>query len=161
VLPQVKPVPAWIGPVFAVLAIGTVPWTVYLAMTLPEDIETRNYRWAWVGFDAGLIALLVLTAYLAYRGQRYVAMTATATATALIIDAWFDVMTAPHSGDLLVAVLTAVLGELPLAGLCIWVSLHVNRVIARRLRQLARRADPQFHRRWSNRSRSGSGKRVE
>jgi hypothetical protein len=131
VLPQVKPVPAWIGPVFAVLAIGTVPWTVYLAMTLPEDIETRNYRWAWVGFDAGLIALLVLTAYLAYRGQRYVAMTATATATALIIDAWFDV------------------------------SLHVNRVIARRLRQLARRADPQFHRRWSNRSRSGSGKRVE
>jgi uncharacterized membrane protein YgcG len=141
VLPQVKPVPRWIGPVFAVLAAITIPWTVYLAVTLPEHVQTRNYRVGWVGFDLGLIVLLLLTAQLAYRGQRHVAMAATATATALIVDAWFDIVNAPDITDLAVALLTALLGEVPLAGLCLWIALHVDRVIARRLRQLARRAE--------------------
>jgi hypothetical protein len=122
-----------------VLALATIPWTAYLAVTLPQHAETGNYRNAWVGFDLGLIALLLLTAYLAYRGNRHVAMAATATATALVIDAWFDVVTAPHTGDLIMALLTALLGELPMAVLCLWTALHVDRVIARRLRQLARR----------------------
>jgi hypothetical protein len=141
VLPQVKPVPRWIGPVFAVLALLTIPWTAYLAVTLPEHVQTRNYRAAWVGFDVGLILLLLLTAHLAYLGQRHVALAATATATALVIDAWFDIVTAPDMPHLAVAVLTALLGEMPLAGLCLWIALHVDRVIARRLRQLARRAE--------------------
>jgi hypothetical protein len=137
VLPQVRPVPGWIGPVFTVLATGTVPWTVYLALTLPDHIQTRNYRVAWVGFDIGLVALMVLTAWLAYRGNRHIAMVATATAMALVIDAWFDVVTAPRMADLTVALLTALLGELPMAALCLWLALHVDRVIARRLRRMA------------------------
>jgi hypothetical protein len=55
--------------VFAVLAAITIPWTVYLAITLPEHVQTRNYRVGWVGFDLGLILLLLLTAQLAYRGS--------------------------------------------------------------------------------------------
>jgi hypothetical protein len=139
--PQVRPVPGWIGPVFMVLAFGTIPWTAYLAVTLPEHAETSHYRGAWVGFDLGLIGLLLLTALLAYRGHRHVAMAATATATALVVDAWFDVATAPRNSDLMVALLTALLGELPLAILCLWTALHVDRVVARRLRQLARRVE--------------------
>jgi hypothetical protein len=141
VLPRIRPVPRWIAPVFACLAAATVPWTVYLAVTLPEDIRTRNYRIAWVGFDIGLVLLLLLTAILAYRGQRHMVMTATATATALVIDAWFDVVTSPAGDDLMVAVATALLGELPLTVLCLWIALQVDRVIARRLSQLARRAE--------------------
>jgi hypothetical protein len=137
----VEPVPGWIGPLFLILALGTVPWTVYLAMALPTHAENGNYRDAWVGFDIGLIALLLLTAHLAYRGSRHVTMAATATATALVIDAWFDVVTAPHTNDLIVALLTAFLGELPMAGLCVWAALHADRVQARRLRQLVRRAE--------------------
>lgn len=139
--PPVRPVPRWVGPVFALLAAVTIPWTGYLALTLPDEIHSRNYRIAWVGFDLGLVVLLTATAYLAYRGNRHVAMTATATATALLADAWFDVVTAPDFRELLVAVLTALLGELPLAGMCLWIALHVDRVIARRLRQLARRSE--------------------
>lgn len=139
--PTVQPVPGWIGPVFLVLALGTIPWTVYLAITLPKHAENNNYRNAWVGFDIGLIALLLVTAYLAYRGSRYVTLAATATATALVIDAWFDVVTAPHTSDLILALLTAFLGELPMAGLCLWAALHADRIEARRLRQLARRAE--------------------
>jgi hypothetical protein len=140
-LERIRPVPGWIGPAFTALAMATVPWTAYLAVTLPEDIRTRNYRIAWVGFDVGLVFLLLLTAFLAYRGQRHIAMTATATATALVIDAWFDVVTSPAGGDLIVALATALFGEFPLAVLCLWIALHVDRVIARRLRQLARRAE--------------------
>jgi len=139
--PTVEPVPSWIGPLFLVLALGTVPWTVYLAMSLPTHALNSNYRNAWVGFDVGLILLLLLTAVLAYRGSWHVTMAATATATALVIDAWFDVVTAPHTNDLIVAVLTAVLGELPLAALCLWTALHADRMAARRLRQLSRRAE--------------------
>jgi hypothetical protein len=136
-----RPVPVWIGPVFTILAAGTIPWTIYLAATLPEHAQTHNYRTAWVGFDLGLVAMLVLTAHLAYRGQRHVVLAAAGTATALVIDAWFDVATAPRPADMLTAVLTAALGELPLAGLCLWIALHVDAVAARRVRQLARRAE--------------------
>ena len=135
------PVPRWIGPVFAVLAGLTIPWTAYLALTLPGEVHTRNYRVAWVGFDIGLIVLLVVTAHFAYRGNRHVAISATATATALVVDGWFDVATAPDRDELIVAVLTAALGELPLAALCLWIAFHVDRLVARRLRQLARRSE--------------------
>jgi hypothetical protein len=137
--PQVRPVPGWVGPVFMVLALGTVPWTVHLAVMLPKHASTNNYRDAWVGFNIGLIGLLLLTAILGYRGSRYVEMATTATATALLIDAWFDVMTAPGTSDLVVALLTALLGELPMAALCLWTARNVDRVIARRLRQQAHR----------------------
>jgi hypothetical protein len=148
VLPRIRPVPRWIAPVFTLLAIVTVPWTVYLAATLPQSIRTRNYRIAWVGFDIGLVVLLLLTAILAYRGQRHMVMTATATATALVIDAWFDVTTSPSGGDLMVAVATALFGELPLTCLCLWIALQVDRVMARRLSQLARRAERGTRRRF-------------
>ncbi|NJC64705.1 hypothetical protein HC028_09340 [Planosporangium flavigriseum] len=140
VLPRIRPVPWWIAPVFALLALVTAPWTVYLAVTLPQDIRTRNYRIAWVGFDIGLMVLLLLTAILAYRGQRHMVMTATATATALVIDAWFDMVTSPGGDELIVAVATALCGELPLTVLCLWIALQVDRLIARRLAQLERRA---------------------
>jgi hypothetical protein len=130
-----------VAPTFAVLAALTLLWTVHLAMTLPRHIETRHYRGAWVGFDLGLAALLIVTAYLAWRGQRHVGLTATATATTLVIDAWFDVTTSPTRVDLAVSVATAAFAEIPLALLCLWIALHVDRVVARRLRSLAHRAE--------------------
>jgi hypothetical protein len=40
------------------------------------------------------------------------------SATLLLCDAWFDVLTASTGGDLEVAILLAALGELPLALVC-------------------------------------------
>jgi hypothetical protein len=135
----VKPVPGWVAPTFGALATLTVPWTVYLAITLPKHIETRHYRAAWVGFDLGLVLLLLISALLAWRGHRQVGMTSTATATVLVIDAWFDVVTSAP-GDLARSIAAALFVELPLAGLCLWLALHLDQLIARRLRQLDRRA---------------------
>ncbi|MEV4708525.1 hypothetical protein [Actinoplanes sp. NPDC049316] len=134
-----RPAPRWVAPVFATLGAATVPWTVYLAVSLPERASAQHYRVAWVGFDLLLVALLLATALLAWRGSRLVGFLAVSTATVLIVDAWFDVTTS-RPADVPSAVLSAVLLEVPLAVVCGWIALHVDQVVERRLQLLARRA---------------------
>jgi hypothetical protein len=136
---RMEPAPRWVAPVFAVLGAATIPWTAHLAMSLPAQAHTHNYRVAWVGFDIMLIVFLLFTAYAAWRGRPFVCLLAASTATMLVVDAWFDVATSRRS-DVPSAILSAVLVELPLAVVCGWIALHADRVIERRLRQLARRA---------------------
>jgi hypothetical protein len=131
-------VPRWVAPLFAVLGLVMVPWTIYLGMTLPEQARTHNYRVAWVGFDLLLLVALLVTAYTAWRGRQLVGLIAAATATLLVVDAWFDVTTSRRT-DVQTAMLLALLVELPLAVTCAWIALHVDQVVARRLLQLARR----------------------
>jgi hypothetical protein len=135
-----RDIPTWIAPLFAVLAGVAVPWVGYLSVVLPRHVETHHYRGAWVGFDIGLITMLLLTAYLAWRGNRLVALAATSTATMLVVDAWFDVLSARTRGELISALALAFLIELPLAVLCVWLALHVAELVARRMRRLAQRA---------------------
>lgn len=123
---------------FAVLGAAAIPWTAYLAMTLPEQARTHNYRTAWVGFDILLIVALLATALLAARGHRLVALLSAVTATMLVVDAWFDVMTSSRA-DLRAAVLSAVLIELPLAAVCTWIALHAEQVMSRREQRAMRR----------------------
>lgn len=137
---EVRPAPRWVAPVFAVLALLTLPWIGYLALTLPRHAVTVHYRAAWVGFDLGLVAMLTLTAWYAWRGHRLVVPAAGATATMLLVDAWFDVVTTPGGPDLALSILLAALVELPLAGVCVWIARHGDRMVERRLRQLAVRA---------------------
>jgi hypothetical protein len=136
---KVKTVPWWVAPAFAILAIGTVPWVAYLAMTLPRHATSVHYRLVWVGFDIGLVVVLAITAYYAWRGRPRVALPATAAATMLIVDAWFDVLTTPRDEGLALSIILAAAVELPLAGICLWIALHAEQVVERRLRSLARR----------------------
>jgi hypothetical protein len=99
-----------------------------------------HYRAAWVGFDILLLAVLASTAYFALRGSPQVAFTATAAATLLVVDAWFDVLTTPKDDGRILSVVLAVLVELPLAALCLWIATHARHVLHRRVELLARRA---------------------
>jgi hypothetical protein len=137
---HVATVPWWVAPSFAILAVGIVPWIGYLAVTLPHRATAVHYRTVWVGFDVGLVCVLAVTAYYAWRGRPRVALPATAAATMLVVDAWFDVLTTPHGAGLVVALVLAGVAELPLAGICLWIALHAEQVVERRLRILARRA---------------------
>ncbi len=128
-----SPVPPWVGPVFLVLAALTVPWLVYLGITLPHRVLARHYDLAWVGFDVGLAFALLRTGWVAARGRAGVELPAVATATLLVVDAWFDVVTAPSRAEALFALGSAVFVELPLAGLCIWIVYHAEQVRAQRL----------------------------
>jgi hypothetical protein len=122
----------WTGPAFALFSIIMLPWTVYIAESLPARQLSPNYDYAWAGFDAMLLGALAATAYFALRRSRYLAAAAAATAAMLIVDAWFDVMTSP-SNQRLESIVLAVLVELPLAALCIWLSHHTEQVTERRI----------------------------
>lgn len=133
------PVPRWIGHVFFGLGVLTVPWVLYLAMTLPERSGTGHYRLAWVGFDLALVACLIRTGVSAWRGHDSVAVPATATATLLMVDVWFDVLTSQGRAEVAEAMLLAAVVELPLAAACIWLAAHAEAVRADRLRFWQRR----------------------
>lgn len=88
-----------------------VPWLVILALTLPE------WTVAWVGLDAMESLGLIATGLLTLRRHPLRPVVAGATATLLVIDAWFDVTTSTGV-TFVMALLMAVLAELPLAALC-------------------------------------------
>jgi hypothetical protein len=122
--------PQWVAPVYLGLAVLLVPWIVYLGVVLPDHTTSSHWDVAWVGFDAMEFVGLVVTAWLAYRRSPWVAISATATAALLIVDAWFDVTTAA-GWNLVQAICTAVLLELPLAAISIWIALHAEERVLR------------------------------
>lgn len=132
--PTVAPAPRWVAPVYLTLSVLLVPWIVYLALARPEEFGDGHYRVAWVGLDAMEAIALALTARLAYRRSTWVDIAATATAILLIVDAWFDVMTATAGWELTQSVAAAALLEIPLALLSLWIARHaqvVNEAVTR------------------------------
>jgi hypothetical protein len=113
-----------------ICAVALVPWTVYLAITLPSHYVARNWVVTWVGFDILLLTMLVLTALAGWKRRQYVFPTAFASGVLLICDAWFDVMTSQRGSDLTQALLSALLIELPLAFVLIAGPLRILRYVA-------------------------------
>jgi len=112
---------------YSAAAVVLIPWTVYLAVTLPKRVIDTHYRGAWVGFDIMLVLAMVATAYFAFRMDTRVQLPAAATATLLLVDAWFDVMTAGGRAATLEAVVMALCIEIPAALLSLYVARRVNR----------------------------------
>lgn len=114
----VIPLPRWVVPLFALVAAGLIPWTLYLTFTLPARHVTHHYDLAWVGFDVALFAAFGGVAWSAVRRSTLLVPFAAATGTMLLCDAWFDVVTSQTGGEMWEAVGLAVFGELPLAAAC-------------------------------------------
>jgi hypothetical protein len=132
--------PRWVAPVFAAAAFGVLPWVIYLGFELPERSTAQHYNLAWVGFDVLLIIALARTALFAWQGKRRVQLPAVATATLLIVDAWFDVWTSSNSSALIQALCFAFLLELPLAAMAMYIASNVDRVVERAEHRLAQQA---------------------
>jgi len=128
----------WTGPLFALFSLVLLPWTIYLAGSLPAEQVSTNYDAAWAGFDVLLMLALASTAYFALRRSRYLATAATATATLLVVDAWFDVLTTPGV-QRIESILLAAFVELPLAAVCVWLSWHTQQLEEQRIVLLMRR----------------------
>lgn len=112
--------------------LGSIPWIVYLSVTLPATYVAHNWPATWVGFDVLLVAFMAVTALLGWLRRQLVLLTAFTTGILMICDVWFDVMTA-GAADFWVAVLTATLAELPLAAIMITSALRIVRLTAIRL----------------------------
>ncbi|WP_206785146.1 hypothetical protein [Amycolatopsis sp. MtRt-6] len=104
---------------FWAAGLGLLPWIAVLGTTLPDVVAAQHWRLAWTGFDAAEAVGLLLTAWLLGRGDARTPLVATATATLLLADAWFDVVTA--GDDVVFSLLMAGL-EVPLALACLAVA---------------------------------------
>jgi hypothetical protein len=128
--PSSRPTGWWVAPLYLAMSLILLPWTVVLLTTLPDRAVSQNYRLAWVGFDVLLLLSMIRTAWLAWRRSPFVVNVASATATLLVVDAWFDVTTAP-AHELVQACLLALLVELPLAVLSLLIAGRAQVQIAR------------------------------
>lgn len=121
--------PPWIAPAFVLCALLLLPWAGFLIVTLPRNYTADHWRVAWGGFDLGLGVSMVATAIAVMRRSPFAEVAATVTGTLLVCDAWFDVLTAGTTSELVQAGLEAALIELPLAALCFWMATNLARAV--------------------------------
>jgi hypothetical protein len=114
-------------------SIALLPWIVYLGFSLPENYVAQNWPATWMGFDCLLVAFMAATAVLGWLRRQLVLLAAFTTGVLLICDAWFDIVTAGLGRNLAVPVLTAVLGNLPLAAIMMTGAMRIVRLTAVRL----------------------------
>jgi hypothetical protein len=120
-------VPRRLAATLGLIALMLVPWTLWLTLTLPTRHVTHHYRLAWVGFDIWLAIAFAATAVAVLRTSLWLQPLAALTGAMLCCDAWFDVVTSTSGDEQLLAVLEAVIAELPLAALCFWIVVDTTR----------------------------------
>ena len=111
-----KPAFGWLVRLIAVSAVVLVPWAAYLALSLPASVSARHWPVAWAGLDVVMAVGLAATAWLAVRRDRRMTFPAVSTATLFLVDAWFDVCTAPAGRPLAMALADMVVEVAEAAG---------------------------------------------
>src|SRR5437588_2482981 len=134
----------WIGALFAAAALVLVPWVVFLVRDLPSDHRSAHWDVAWGGFDIALALLLVGVAVAAWRRSPWLEGAATAAATLLFVDAWFDILTSSTRAELVVSIGEAAFVELPLAILCLLLARGAERRLRVPLRSRSTSVPPRL-----------------
>lgn len=125
-----RPAP-WVVPLFAAAGIVLVPWILFLVNSLPSTHASAHWDIAWSGFDLALALLLFAVALAAWRRSPWLEGAASAAATLLLVDAWFDILTSSSHAELGVSIGEAAFVELPLAVICLLLARDAERVLAR------------------------------
>ncbi|MEU3622362.1 helix-turn-helix domain-containing protein [Amycolatopsis coloradensis] len=129
-------------------AVLLVPWTVYLAHTLPDRYDTGQWRAAWVGFDVALLLCFATGAWLGSRRRRAAVPLLSATAALLCCDAWFDVMLGWTSAERWTSIALAVFVEIPVAVVLVLAARRLSGTTMPRrtvtLHDIAMREDPRY-----------------
>jgi len=120
----------WVPAILMLVALGLLPWTLWLTLALPSRHVAEHWDLAWGGFDVFLSASLVTTAPALVRRHRLVQGAAAASGALLLADAWFDSATAGPGRDFTTAIVLAAACELPLAALCFWIAKDTEQLYA-------------------------------
>lgn len=96
-------------------ALVLIGWIVYLLKALPDSYRATHWNVAWVGYDFAMTATLLTTSWALWKQRQVAIPGAMVSATFLIIDSWFDVVTSNPGWDQKVALASALLIELPAA----------------------------------------------
>lgn len=122
--------PRAIGIVFSVAGLGLIPWVILLVYLLPTSQRAAHWDVAWAGFDTVLALVLLSVSAASWRSSPWLEGAATAAATLLFVDAWFDVLTSSTTGQLAAALLEAVFVEIPMAVFCVLIARSAEQVLA-------------------------------
>ena len=117
----------WLPAFFGGCAVALLPWSIVINAALPSRTIVSHWDIAWTGFDLALGTILLSTAVAARRGSASVRQFATAGATLLVCDAWFDILTSGSRNELTAASIEAAVAELPLALLCFAIARNPQR----------------------------------
>lgn len=116
-----------VGLLFGLSGLVLLPWIVVLVFVLPSTHRSAHWDVAWAGFDVLLALVLLVVAITAWRRSPWLEGAATAAATLLFVDAWFDVLTSSTRTELVAALVEAVFVELPLAVVCLVLARRAER----------------------------------
>lgn len=105
--------------VIIVCCLVLAVWIGLLAVTLPKYYRSGGWRGAWVGFDIALLVAFAATGWASWKRRQILIVCLVVVATLLCCDAWFDVVLDAHTKGFWLSLLSAVLIELPLAGVAI------------------------------------------
>jgi uncharacterized membrane protein len=120
-----------VAPLLVLAAVVLVFWTLVLAYRLPARHTTHHWDIAWVGFDIALAVALAATGWAIVRHAGWAPSAAAVAATLLLSDTWFDTVLANGRDEQIEAALEAVLVEIPLAILCVWLASRGGSALAR------------------------------
>jgi hypothetical protein len=108
----------------AIAAVALLPWTIGIATRLPHLAVAHHWNTAWAGLDVAIASGLALTSWLSRRRSARTALTATATATLMCADAWFDLCTSAPGYPFAYAAAEAA-AELVVAAVCLFIGFRV------------------------------------
>jgi peptidoglycan/LPS O-acetylase OafA/YrhL len=105
--------------VIVICCLALAAWIGLLAATLPRYYRTGGWRGAWVGFDLGLLGAFIATGWASWRRRQVLIVCLIVLATLLCCDAWFDVVLDARTPGFWLSLASALVIELPLAGIAI------------------------------------------
>ncbi|WP_441249609.1 hypothetical protein [Kitasatospora sp. McL0602] len=108
--------------------VAVLAWAFVLCIALPSTATAAHWSAAWAGLDVMEALGFIATGVLAARGDLRRVLSAAATSMLLLVDSWFDLMTAGPGRDFAGALAMACFGELPLAVVCAVVAWRPLRV---------------------------------
>ena len=117
--------PDWVPLLYSGACIFLIPWTILLSYLLPRHYNSHNWDLAWVGFDILEIILFGLTAFLAFKKSLWTSLCSGMLSILLLVDAWFDVLTSKPGISRDRSILEALIIELPLFLLSIYISIRM------------------------------------
>lgn len=124
--------PRWLPWFYSFTALGMLPWVLHLDQTLSDQHSLTRWAFTWVGFDIGIICVMLGVAGLAICESMWLNLGLTALATLLLVDPWFDILTASGPQEMQAAVLMAGCIEIPLALASLVMAVKLTRQLAAR-----------------------------
>lgn len=122
-------IPMWITWFYGMFSLSLAIWIVFLYFSLPVMHESTHWRAMWVIFDIFLLSQGLLTFYFLCKKSPWVVLSLSALIALFVSDIWFDIMTSITDSERTMAILAAVLAEMPLIILSLMCAVYVFRQV--------------------------------